>query len=158
MARRNLQDWASIAEIVGAFAIVASLVYVGYELRENNRILQVSSRQTLSEQEIRYYESSIDSSVIARAIDKSSRGEQLSGLESSQLIHRQGLNFLIFEHAFFHYQNNALGDRVWDRYRLIIRYRICNDQIAQQMWAEGTALWNSEFVQVVENERQSCSQ
>ncbi len=34
MPRRTLQDWASIAEIIGAVAIVISLVYVAFEIRE----------------------------------------------------------------------------------------------------------------------------
>lgn len=157
MARRNLQDWASIAEIIGAFAIVLSLIYVGYELRENNRILQVSSRQVLSEQDLRFYEAAIDASVVARALVKVSQGEQPSDLESSQLRRRQGLNFRIFEHAFFLYESDALGEREWGRYQRIIRNNICNNLSAQQMWSNA-GVWDSEFRQVVENERQSCSQ
>jgi len=151
MARRDLRDWASIAEIIGAFAIVVSLLYVAYELRENNRILQVSSRQVLSEQDLRFYEAAMDTSVIARALDKSERGEQLSDLERSQLRRRQGLNFRIFEHAFFLYRNGALDTREWERYRTIVNGNICGNEIAQQMWAR------VEFRQIVAIERQNCS-
>ncbi len=157
MTRRNLQDWASIAEIFGAFAIVVSLMYVAYELRENNKILQVSSRQVLSEQDLRFYEAALDSSVVARALDKLGRGEQLSNLENSQLRRRQGLNFRIFEHAFYLYRNNALDSREWERYQRIIRSVICTNEIAQQMWASRGS-WDPEFQQVVEDESQNCSQ
>ena len=157
MARRNLQAWTSIAEIIGAFAIVVSLIYVGYELRENNRILKVSSRQVLSEQDLRFYETAIDASVVARAMVKVSQGEEMSDLESYQLRQRQGLNFRIFEHAFFLYENDALGEREWGRYQRIIRNNICNNLSAQQMWSN-TGVWDSEFGRVVENEKQNCSQ
>ena len=128
MANRDLESWARIAEIAGAFAIVISLVYVALELRESNRILQVNSRQALSEQDLRYYESAIDPQIIARATDKRQRGEELSPIETSQLTIRQGLNFRIFEHAFFLYNNDALDDREWARYQRIIRNNICNNQ------------------------------
>ena len=66
MDYRNLENWARIAEIVGAFAIVVSLVYGALELRESNRMLQVSSRQVLSEQDLKFYETAIDPQVVAK--------------------------------------------------------------------------------------------
>ena len=69
MANRDLESWARIAEIVGAFAIVVSLVYVALELRESNRILQVSSRQALSEQDLRFYESARTVITASRWLD-----------------------------------------------------------------------------------------
>ena len=32
MTKRNLSDWASVAEIISALAVVASLLYVGFEI------------------------------------------------------------------------------------------------------------------------------
>ncbi len=157
MARRDLQVWASISEIIGALAIVVSLLYVAYELRENNRILQVNSRQVLSEQDLRFYEAGMDTSVIARALDKTERGEQLSDLERSQLRRRQGLNFRIFEHAFFLYRNGALDTEEWERYQAIVNSNICGNEIARQMWARTGNSWDPEIRQVVESERQNCS-
>lgn len=86
MAYRNLENWARIAEIVGAFAIVVSLVYVALELRESNRILQVSSRQVLSEQDLKFYETAIDPQVVAEALSKSEQRVAHTDLEKSQLL------------------------------------------------------------------------
>ena len=158
MANRDLESWARIAEIVGAFAIVISLVYVALELRESNRILQVSSRQALSEQDLRFYESAIDPRIIARADDKRQRGEELSPLERSQLSYRQGLNFRIFEHAFFLYRNDAIDSREWARYQRIIRNNICNNPFAQDMWPNGPSTWDPGFRDAVEAERRSCGE
>lgn len=41
----KLSNWASIAEIVSAVAIVASLIFVGFQIRQNNRILEVDAYQ-----------------------------------------------------------------------------------------------------------------
>ena len=35
MNKLSLSDWASLAEIVGALAVVISLVYVGVQISEN---------------------------------------------------------------------------------------------------------------------------
>lgn len=33
----SIQEWAAIAEIVGALAVVASLVYLAVQIRQNTR-------------------------------------------------------------------------------------------------------------------------
>ncbi len=38
MLKLKLSEWASVAEIIGGLAIVASLLFVGLEVRENTRV------------------------------------------------------------------------------------------------------------------------
>jgi len=45
----SLQNLAYIAEIVGAIAVVASLLYVGLQIRDSNRVTQANARHQLSE-------------------------------------------------------------------------------------------------------------
>ena len=45
----TLQDWAYLAEIVGAIAVVASLIYVGIQIRDSNRVNQANARHNISE-------------------------------------------------------------------------------------------------------------
>ena len=96
MARRTLQDWAHVAEIVAAIAVVVSLAYVAYELRENTRALESSARQNLAAQVMGFINSALDSSVIARALSKFQSGAELSDLEVLQLKERRHVNFRIF--------------------------------------------------------------
>ena len=65
----SLQDWASLAEIVGAIAIVVSLVYVATEVRENTKALNATSRQSLGDNDLTYFSTAIDTSVVAVAKD-----------------------------------------------------------------------------------------
>ena len=41
--KQNLQDYAHLAEIVGAFAIIVSLVFVGLEVRQSNTLVTTQS-------------------------------------------------------------------------------------------------------------------
>ena len=41
----SIQDWAAISEIVGAIAIIVSLIYVGVQLRQNTRATRVITSQ-----------------------------------------------------------------------------------------------------------------
>ncbi len=49
MPRRPLSDWALVAEITSAFAVVLSLAYVGYELRQNTNAVLSNTQQSLLE-------------------------------------------------------------------------------------------------------------
>jgi hypothetical protein len=158
LTRRNLQDWARIAEIASAVAVIISLVYVGYGVRENTRALEASSREALGAQDLTYLATALDTSVVARAIDKIERRETLSALEHSQLRERQHLNFRIFENAHYQHQKGTLDDSEWERYTRIIRINICEYLPAQTMWDEYEAAFVPEFRLVVEEIRGSCKQ
>lgn len=45
----TLESWAYVAEIVGAVAVVASLIYVGVQIRDSNRVNKANARHNLSE-------------------------------------------------------------------------------------------------------------
>ncbi len=156
MARRSLQDWASIAEIIGAFAIVVSLIYVAYELRENTRALQVASRQTLGAQDQTYFQTSIDPTIVARALDKYRNGEDLSRFEMFQLQERQHLNFRIFEHAYSVYRRGALEPIEWERYERVIQFNVCNNVPAVRMWEHYKRGFDTEFKAIVERLSGDC--
>jgi hypothetical protein len=48
MAKRTLSEWASIAEIISAVAVVASLLYVGFEINRNTTVSLAANRQAIA--------------------------------------------------------------------------------------------------------------
>jgi hypothetical protein len=50
--RLRLSEWAHIAEIVGAAAAVASLVFVGFQLRENTREVRAATFQAVADTDL----------------------------------------------------------------------------------------------------------
>jgi len=41
----TLSDWANIGQVIGALAIVASLIFVGFQVRQNTKSNQVTALQ-----------------------------------------------------------------------------------------------------------------
>lgn len=155
MNNEKLQNWALIAEIISAIAVVLSLIYVALELSENTRVLEATSRTELASQDITYLSSALDSTILANAVAKREAGQELSPLEESQMMQREHLNFRIFENAHYQRQIGALEERQWQRYEGIIRVLICNNRFVQQMWDRNRA-FQPEFAQIVNNIRQEC--
>jgi hypothetical protein len=52
--RSKLSDWASIAEIIGAIAIVISLVFVGLEISDSNREARAATVQAALDAELTF--------------------------------------------------------------------------------------------------------
>lgn len=46
--RLNLAEWASVAEIVGAAAVIVSLVYVGYQVNDNTSAIRSAAANDAS--------------------------------------------------------------------------------------------------------------
>jgi len=155
VVRRTLQDWASIAEIMGAVAVVLSLIYVGYGLRENTRAIEAQTRQAFSAQDMTFFETALDQSVIAMAEAKRQAGEALSGLEQSQLETREHMNFRIFEHAFYQFRKGTLEEDEWDRYARIIRNK-CIDLPALSMWNGNKEIFQPDFRKFVDDAIAKC--
>ena len=148
MRHRTLQDWASIAEIAGGVAVVLSLIYVGYGLRENTRAIEAQTRQAFAAGDLTFFETALDQTVVAAALAKEEAGEELSLIEQSQLKTREHLNFRIFEHAHYQYQKGTLEEAEWDRYARIVRTK-CTSEPAQAMWGEASETFQPEFRRVV---------
>ncbi len=48
----KLSEWAHVAEIIGGAAIVASLVFVGIEVRENTQVVRAQSDRMIDQQNV----------------------------------------------------------------------------------------------------------
>ena len=44
----SLEDWAAVAEIVGAIAVVATLIYLAIQVKQNTGAIQATNRQSIS--------------------------------------------------------------------------------------------------------------
>lgn len=53
----TLADWANIGEVIGAIAVVISLLYVGIQVCEHTEEMRATNRQQRSGGEIQYVES-----------------------------------------------------------------------------------------------------
>lgn len=85
MPRRTLSDWASIAEIVGALAVVVSPLYVGYKINRNTRVSLASNRQEIASraQELALY--SAETNIYRLLFDSSLDDRDLTETEQNHL-------------------------------------------------------------------------
>ncbi len=113
MTKRTLSDWASIAEIVTAIAVVASLLYVGYEIQRNTRVGLASNRQAVASraQELALY--SAEAHIHKLLFESSGETIQLTEAEQDRLVAYVGALLRTTEEAFLLHRDGLLDDEYW---------------------------------------------
>ena len=113
MAKRSLSDWASIAEIIGAVALVASLIYVGYEIHRNTRVSLASNRQAIAAraQELALY--SAETNIHRLLFDPSGDDVDLTESEQNHLTAYIGALLRTTEEAYLLHRDGMLEEEYW---------------------------------------------
>jgi len=113
MANKQLSDWAAIAEIVGAVAVVFSLLYVGFEIQRNTKVGLASNRQEIAAraQELALY--SAETGIYGLLFDESADTAELTAADQDRLTAYIGALLRTTEEAFLLNRDGLLDDEYW---------------------------------------------
>jgi hypothetical protein len=146
----TISDLGSIGEFVSAIGVVASLIYVGLQIRSNTEATRSATRQALSDQDLMYVAAGIDSSILAEATAKLEKKLDVSPAEASQLVQHQHLNLRIAENAFYQFKRGRLEEVVWDRYLAILGLQMRHNPYAIKQWSHYRDSYSRDFQIVVD--------
>ena len=125
MSRRfQLSDWAQIAEILGAVAVVASLIFVGLEVRHATEQLRLASdvNSDLNNAQLSIHIASNEdlSKLILKAeVDP----ESLSELELARFINLALPRLALWENTYDGYVVGNMTDSDWREWDIFYRLR-----------------------------------
>jgi hypothetical protein len=111
-----LESWAYLAEIIGAVAVVASLVYVGIQIRNSNRVNQANARHQISEFVLQV------SMFQAQHADRLAQIQQKSELAEGDRLFRWWNHMLFMLHAETYYHHYELGLMQAGHWQGYVRY------------------------------------
>ena len=122
-------DWKTRAELVGLAAIVASLIFVGLELRQSQQIALAAQYQARTESGREYFYQSLASSYriddLARDIESWEWPEGFLSAEETQWLEEHSseeaaeaaywavINLYGFDNYYFQYQSGFLSEEGW---------------------------------------------
>lgn len=112
MTKRTLAEWASIAEIISAVAVIASLLYVGFEINRNTKVSLAANRQAIAAraQELAFYSGEAQ---ISRLLFQANDNINLTELEQNQVTAYVGALLRTTEEAFLLYRDGMLEEEYW---------------------------------------------
>lgn len=113
MRKLTLSEMANIAEVIGAVAVVLSLLYVGYQVRENTSEIRATNRQQLLGRAHTATQNMAASPELAAVLTKAFGGAALSPVEETQFGYVvRGLLYDIQE-AYLLHREGRLDEQYW---------------------------------------------
>jgi hypothetical protein len=133
----TLQDLALLGEVIGAFGVIASLIYLAFEIRHNTQAMRRAATQdiihSLNEM-LRFF---IESPELAGLyFTASERPEELTAEERFRFQSLLTLAFSNFELAIEYYRDGLLSDEGIEVYAQGLR-PLFENPIVVEWWEEG---------------------
>ena len=113
------REWATIAEIVSAIAVIFTLGFLAFEMRANTNAIHEQTYQALTEQLNDYRTHLIDSDRFKADAKLGKGGWDSLSYEEKQRIRLPYLNlFGVYESAYFANERHVIGEREWERFEI----------------------------------------
>ena len=134
----NKPDWKIIVELGSTIAIVASLIFVGFQMKQTQEIALSAAYQARSDTSISIRTTAFESDTLLSALDKSNSGRsaELTSVESVALRYYFYLDMTYLENVHFQYQNGFLSEEQWQTNLDDIRFSLTNPN-SREIWEMG---------------------
>jgi hypothetical protein len=146
----KLDAIAKFAEIVASVAVVASLMALVFEMRENTNTLRRTTYESLSTQVGAWRMVQATDPELHRIYYKEvSAGEpwQLEGAEKERFVEYMTVLWQIYEQAFYANMYGDLERLQWERFRVWT----CDRPVPKEAWNEIRTVMSEPFVEFVES-------
>lgn len=143
----NWDAIGAVGEIIGAIAVVATLIYLSTQIRQNNKLLSSDSRQTLVSNDLTSLISNVENSdVFAKLVSN----ELLSAEEQLRLSFIFALDLRNREFEYFQFKNGLLDEETWLSYRKVVLINHSTG-LGKKWWEEiGRGIVDPEFAKQVD--------
>lgn len=146
--------WKDIAELVGLVAIVASLVFVGLQLRQSQEIALSQTHSERSGAVIGQIMSVAENPYYLSALAKRAAGnpDEVTPIEHQALLQIANAAMFSLEDAFYQNRKGFLPDQRWNASRENLRWFMSGEAHIQtrEIYERNPAAWSSDFQQVVD--------
>jgi len=145
------RDWKDIAEIVGIGAIVASLIFVGLQMRQSHEIALVTLYQMRADAAREVMVTSMESESLRQALERMESGdEEQTFADEYALYNYMSILLNHFENAHFLYLRGFLTEEHWRSDVANITGTISQPG-AIEMWHEVKDGYRESFVEAIES-------
>lgn len=140
----TLEELAYLAEIVGLFLFVASLIYVGRQLKQNTDMMKAESRNSIQQN----HQQEILALVQHPEIWKGFTGRELEDHEI-KLNNWLTASLRSREYEWVQFNNGALDAISWEAFSKAIPLVLSGER-AKLWWEASKPIYNTEFVALVD--------
>ena len=146
MPKNRLQDWALLAEIIGALAVVLSVAYLALQVSDNNRLLRSQAHYNGLELSQRPLEMMIDNQNLA--------GLLVDCDEAPETVDRAGwyrcsgyylLQFNSWEYLYYQNIDGSIPEELWNGADASFKQRVATRSGYRRFWSESQHAFDEPF-------------
>ena len=146
----TLLEWGALGELVGGIAIIASLIYVGRQVKENTKATKSAADQAMADTMNGYVGLINSSPNLADILHRGATGmDSLQGGEVIQFGAFLDQMFICCESTYSQWRDGVLDERLWNTYRHCI-VDIMMQKGSQEWWENRRHWFGMQFADTVE--------
>ena len=147
----NWEALGAIGELVGAAAVIATLLYLATQIRQNNTSQRVAAKLEMTRQFSEFIDLMVLHPELATIHDRGLESKELTAEELTTFNRMMAKATWYFATMHFQYQIQKLEEGDWEESRSLIAF-YCGTPGYQRFWASRERAHGPEFLQYVDNE------
>lgn len=156
MRKIDWTKWSAISEILGAIAIVATLMYLAIQTeqlseqtRQNTEALQAGARQAALDAELGLLHAMIENPILYGTPDDDFALDGYDDIDGRRAAAWQLAFFRTRENFWIQHQYGVLDARIWESYRSVLVENLQDQEPARQIWQSASDQFDQRFVDEV---------
>jgi hypothetical protein len=148
----SLNDLANIGQVIGAIAVVVSLIYVALQIRQNTNAVRSATAQTVHEHFAKWYHLVAADDELAKIVANGLRDyESLSEHERVRFV-ATFMAFLSYtQNAFLKWREGLLASPLWLGWELVIMNLVCAPG-GKAFWKDRAYMFGDEFRRYIDDD------
>jgi hypothetical protein len=143
----KLEQWSFVSQIIGAVAVVLSLIFVGVSIQQNTRAIRLSTAQNFQADFRQHELASAQSSDLMDIMYRIDQSLEVTPVEAERARAFSSAILRAWANAYFQYENGVLDHELWEGQahrmaRTWARFRALRD-----VWAEDEDMFQPGFVE-----------
>ena len=143
--KNSLKEYALAAEIIGAIAVVISLIYVGVSVNQNTNAVMVANHQALVAMDQSTTDWFKDPDFAAAHVVSLEGIDKLSPVQRAQVGSYIAGKFNAWEFAFLTHENEMMEDNIWQGWNAHY-VSVLKQPGGQWFWSEERGSFSPSFV------------
>lgn len=146
----SLNDLANIGQVVGAIAVVISLIYVALSIRQNTNAVRAATAQSLHEHFASWYHLIASEESLAELATRGLKDyASLSDTEKARFVSLFMAFLAYFQNAFLKSRQRLLAPSLWKSWEQVMM-NLIGAPGGKALWKERAYLFDDEFRRHVE--------
>ena len=141
--------WKDITELAGITALVASLIFVGLQMKQAHQIAQAATYQARTDSEMSIFNLIFESEALEQSMVKDLLGQPLSDYEKQLMRLHFNPRMMYYENAHFQWEQGMITDDHWRAQRNGLSAAGSTD-LFYDWWQVNRDNWRVSFAQVVD--------